>query len=256
MLTRRQHELLLFIDHHLQATGFSPSFDEMKDALHLNSKSGVHRMIVALEERGCLRRRRNRSRSLEVLRLPNEFRPRLDAIANAGAEATGSIAPTGVSPLGVVPADAIRKPSGVIVADDDPVIRAILRTKLAAINQTVVLASNGQDAVMLASGMQASLVILDVRMPTLDGLHACAQLRRLPDYAETPIVMLTSDDSELSQTAASHAGATMFLVKPFAPASLMLMLSRFLPIDNATLHSIHDAAVRAAGGRTFTKLRS
>ncbi len=256
MLTRRQHELLLFIDHHLQETGFSPSFDEMKDALHLNSKSGVHRMITALEERGCLRRRPNRPRSLEVLRLPNELRPRLDAVANAAAGATDRIVPAGASAGGVSPPSTISQPSGVIVADDDPVIRAILRTKLAAINQTAVLASNGQDAVMLASQMQASLVILDVMMPMLDGLRACAQLRRLPDYAETPIVMLTSDDTERSQTAASEAGATMFLVKPFAPASLMLTLSRFLPIDHATLDSIHDAAVRAAGGKTFTKMRS
>jgi CheY-like chemotaxis protein len=256
MITRRQHELLMFIDRHLQETGFSPSFDEMKDALHLNSKSGVHRMITALEERGCLRRRANRARSLEVLRLPNELRPRLDAIANLAAGAPDRIAPAGVSPGGAFSPDAICKPSGVLVADDDPVIRAILRSQLTAINQTAVLASNGQDAVMLALGMQASLVILDVMMPTLDGLRACTQLRQLPAYAETPIVMLTSDDTERSQTAASDAGATMFLVKPFAPAALMLTLSRFLPIDNATLHSIHDAAVRAAGGRTFTKPRS
>jgi len=68
--------------------------------------------------------------------------------------------------------------------------------------------------------------------------------------------MLTFDDTERSQTAASRAGATMFLVKPFGSAALMLALSRFLPIDNATLHSIHDTAVRAAGGRAFSKMRS
>lgn len=71
MLTRKQHELLTFIDQHLKATGFSPSFEEMKEALQLRSKSGIHRLISALEERGFLRRRHHRARALEVVRLPN-----------------------------------------------------------------------------------------------------------------------------------------------------------------------------------------
>lgn len=71
MLTRKQHELLSFIDRHLKETGFSPSFDEMKDALNLKSKSGIHRLISALEERGFLSRRHHRARALEVLRLPD-----------------------------------------------------------------------------------------------------------------------------------------------------------------------------------------
>ena len=70
MLTRKQHELLIFIDRHLKATGFSPSFEEMKEALQLKSKSGIHRLISALEERGFLRRRHHRARALEVTRLP------------------------------------------------------------------------------------------------------------------------------------------------------------------------------------------
>ena len=72
MLTRKQHELLIFIDKHLRATGFSPSFEEMKEALQLRSKSGIHRLISALEERGFLRRRHHRARALEVVRIPNE----------------------------------------------------------------------------------------------------------------------------------------------------------------------------------------
>src|ERR1700760_1188496 len=70
MLTKKQYELLLFIDRHLKQTGFSPSFEEMKDALKLRSKSGIHRLISALEERGFLGRRRHRARALEVLKLP------------------------------------------------------------------------------------------------------------------------------------------------------------------------------------------
>jgi repressor LexA len=70
MLTRKQQELLLFIDQRLKDGGVSPSFEEMKDALTLKSKSGVHRLISALEERGFIRRLANRARALEVLKLP------------------------------------------------------------------------------------------------------------------------------------------------------------------------------------------
>jgi repressor LexA len=70
MLTAKQRELLLLIDDRLKAGGISPSFDEMRDALGLKSKSGVHRLISALEERGFIRRLPNRARALEVLKLP------------------------------------------------------------------------------------------------------------------------------------------------------------------------------------------
>lgn len=70
LLTRKQHELLLFIHKRISETGVSPSFDEMKGALQLASKSGVHRLITALEERGFIRRLAHRARALEVLKLP------------------------------------------------------------------------------------------------------------------------------------------------------------------------------------------
>lgn len=72
MLTRKQHELLLFISARLAETGISTSFEEMKDALDLKSKSGVHRLISALEERQFLRRLPNRARALEIIRLPDD----------------------------------------------------------------------------------------------------------------------------------------------------------------------------------------
>ena len=72
MLTRKQHQLLTFINERLNATGVAPSFDEMKDALGLKSKSGIHRLITGLEERGFIRRLAHRARALEVLRLPDE----------------------------------------------------------------------------------------------------------------------------------------------------------------------------------------
>ena len=70
MLTAKQHELLLFIHHRLEGSGISPSFEEMKEALDLKSKSGVHRLIGALVERGFIRRLANRARALEVVKMP------------------------------------------------------------------------------------------------------------------------------------------------------------------------------------------
>jgi repressor LexA len=73
MLTRKQYELLMFIHERVRETGIPPSFDEMKDALDLKSKSGIHRLITALEERGFLRRMEKRARALEVLKLPENM---------------------------------------------------------------------------------------------------------------------------------------------------------------------------------------
>src|ERR1700680_460885 len=71
MLTRKQFELLRFIHERLKEAGVPPSFDEMKDALDLRSKSGIHRLITALEERGFIRRLPNRARAIEVIKLPD-----------------------------------------------------------------------------------------------------------------------------------------------------------------------------------------
>jgi repressor LexA len=78
MLTTKQHELLVFIDQRLRETGCSPSFEEMKEALDLRSKSGIHRLITALEERGFLRRHKHRARALEVVRLSDDMTPQRD----------------------------------------------------------------------------------------------------------------------------------------------------------------------------------
>src|SRR5213078_4467858 len=97
MLTRKQHELLMFIHERIKETGVSPSFDEMKEALDLASKSGIHRLITALEERGFIRRLAHRARALEVVKMPEQattaaprggrspFRP--DVIEGGGAAA-------------------------------------------------------------------------------------------------------------------------------------------------------------------------
>ncbi|MBA4043813.1 MAG: repressor LexA [Erythrobacter sp.] len=84
MLTAKQHELIRFIQQRLEETGISPSFEEMKEALDLKSKSGVHRLISALEERGFLRRLPNRARALEVVRQPEDVTPARAAAAGGG----------------------------------------------------------------------------------------------------------------------------------------------------------------------------
>jgi len=89
MLTRKQHELICFINDRLAETGVSPSFEEMKEALDLKSKSGVHRLISALEERKFIRRLPNRARALEVLRVPE--RPETARKAAAAAPTTGNV---------------------------------------------------------------------------------------------------------------------------------------------------------------------
>ena len=88
MLTAKQHELLLYIQRKLEETGISPSFEEMKDALDLKSKSGVHRLISALEERGFLRRLPNRARALEVLRQPENVAAKAAAASETVVQLT------------------------------------------------------------------------------------------------------------------------------------------------------------------------
>jgi len=87
MLTRKQYELLVYINDHLKSKGVSPSFEEMKEALSLRSKSGIHRLITGLEERGFIRHLPHRARALEVLKLPE------NAEASSGAAPRNAFAP-------------------------------------------------------------------------------------------------------------------------------------------------------------------
>jgi repressor LexA len=124
MLTRKQYELLMYIDGHLKETGFSPSFEEMKDALRLKSKSGIHRLISALEERGFLGRRRHRARALEVLRLPENAATRTPA--EAVAESGQSFSPT------VIRGDFTSRIAGVRAANDATAVQLPLYGRIAA----------------------------------------------------------------------------------------------------------------------------
>ncbi|MBE7729140.1 transcriptional repressor LexA [Komagataeibacter sp. FXV3] len=180
MLTKKQHELLLFIDSHLRRTGFSPSFDEMKDALGLRSKSGIHRLISALEERGFLHRRHHRARALEILRLPDIEVPPAPAPSDSPAPVPGLPAPemlvvdvpfvgriaagnpieaiTPETARIAVPADMLGKAShyALEVAGDSMQEAGILDGDMVIIREGMH-ATDGQIVVALIDGMEVTL---------------------------------------------------------------------------------------------------
>jgi repressor LexA len=112
MLTRKQHELLTFIQTRLEDSGISPSFEEMKEALDLKSKSGVHRLISALEERGFIRRLPNRARALEVIRDPEASSPRGAASRPAAAP---TVAPPPLAPAPPAPVQRRPEPANDVI---------------------------------------------------------------------------------------------------------------------------------------------
>tara|TARA_R100000365_G_C2741800_1_gene70430 strand:+ start:61 stop:744 length:684 start_codon:yes stop_codon:yes gene_type:complete len=130
VLTSKQKELLLFINERIQATGVSPSFDEMKDALNLASKSGIHRLITALEERGFIRRLAHRARALEVLKLPEsaspataprgrkEFKPALVSSGKPAPEPSSRTVPLIGRIAAGLPISAIQEDNGQVNAPD------------------------------------------------------------------------------------------------------------------------------------------
>ena len=127
MLTRKQYELLVYIDRHLKQTGFSPSFEEMKDALNLKSKSGIHRLISALEERGYLARRHHRARALDVLRLPDNMLTREPAVAaEPVVEASQGFSPN------VIRGDFTQRLTGVRAASDAGAVQLPMYGRIAA----------------------------------------------------------------------------------------------------------------------------
>lgn len=129
MLTAKQKELLLYIHERIKETGVSPSFDEMKEALDLASKSGIHRLITALEERGFLRRLPHRARALEVLKLPDSAAPaapprgRGTFRPSVVGEARSNGASVGIPILGQiaagVPIEALQNEVGRVSAPDE-----------------------------------------------------------------------------------------------------------------------------------------
>lgn len=214
MLTRKQHELLGFIDRHLKETGFSPSFDEMKDALNLKSKSGIHRLISALEERGFLSRRHHRARALEVLRLPEAggrdgitvFLPEQD-LAGLAVEAGGAVpAPLEEQPgfaPNVIKGDFSQRLPGVRAAPGVGAVQLPLYGRIAAGLPIEALRDTGMHVevplALIGSGEHYALEVAGDSMIEAGILDGDTVIIRRSDSADNgQIVVALIDDAEVT----------------------------------------------------------
>ena len=203
MLTRKQHELLSYIDVHLKETGFSPSFDEMKDALNLRSKSGIHRLISALEERGFLRRRHHRARALEVLRLPDGGTrlPTGPGLAPAATEAEAGDG-SGFAP-NVIRGDFHQKLTGVRAAADAGAIQLPMYGRIAAGLPIEALRDTGTHVevpiALIGSGEHYALEVAGDSMIEAGILDGDTAVIRREDTGENgQIVVALIDDGEVT----------------------------------------------------------
>ena len=192
MLTRKQHELLCFINDRLSETGVSPSFEEMKEALDLKSKSGVHRLISALEERSFIRRLPNRARALEILRLPDQVKTPALAKANIATP-----------------------PSRVMPPAANDVLELPLHGRIAA--GMPIEAMEGQNslsvpAALLGPGEHYALEVSGdsmVEAGILDGDYAL--VRKADTARDGEIVVALIDDSEATLKYFRHEGSMIRL---------------------------------------------
>lgn len=198
MLTAKQHELLLFIHQRLAETGVSPSFEEMKEALDLKSKSGVHRLIGALEERQFLRRLPNRARALEVTRLPGMGQPGVSAPA-AGQAAMGAAGAAGGAMVSDLAAARARKAAAALPADA-PAIAVPLVGKIAAGLPIEAIEDHEQLAVpqaLLGAGEHYALQVSGdsmIEAGIFDGDFAL--IRRTDEAREGDIVVALIDNAD------------------------------------------------------------
>jgi repressor LexA len=193
MLTRKQHELLVFIDGHLKQTGFSPSFEEMKEALQLKSKSGIHRLISALEERGFLRRRHHRARALEVVRLADDQQDRMAIEAAAG----GGFAPN------VIRGDFSPRLPGVRAAEEAAAIQLPLYGRIAAGLPIEALRDNSSQIevplAMIGPGEHYALEVAGDSMIEAGILDGDTVIIRKGETAENgQVVVALVDDAEVT----------------------------------------------------------
>ena len=202
MLTRKQHELLVFIDRHLRDTGFSPSFEEMKDALRLKSKSGIHRLITALEERGFLKRRAHRARALEVIRLPDNVAargaPAMAPAAAAAAAANPAFAPNVIRGNFATNLSGVPKP-----ANEAPAVHLPLYGRIAAGLPIEALRDSGASvevpAAMLAAGEHYALEVAGDSMMEAGILDGDTVIIRRGETAENgAIVVALVDEQEVT----------------------------------------------------------
>jgi repressor LexA len=197
MLTRKQHELLLYIDARLQETGVSPSFEEMKDALDLRSKSGIHRLISALEERGFLRRHHHRARALEVVRLPENIAPRRPTAAPAADGAAPAFQPN------VIRGDFANRLPGVRAATDAAAVQLPLYGRIAAGQPIEALRDDGAHievpVAMLGTGEHFALEVSGDSMIDAGILDGDTVIVRKSDTADTgQIIVALIDGGEVT----------------------------------------------------------
>ncbi len=214
MLTRKQHELLTFIDRHLRETGFSPSFEEMKEALQLKSKSGIHRLISALEERGFLKRRHHRARALEVTRLPDETARRppvyVEAKADAAPQAAAAFSPN------VIRGDFSAKLAGVRASGDASAVQLPLYGRIAAGLPIEAMRDNGTHIEvpisMLGNGEHYALEVAGDSMIEAGILDGDTVIIRRGEVAENgQIVVALVDDGEVTLKRLRRRGASIAL---------------------------------------------
>ncbi|MDP3603217.1 MAG: transcriptional repressor LexA [Bosea sp. (in: a-proteobacteria)] len=210
MLTRKQFELLRFIQERLRESGVPPSFDEMKDALDLKSKSGIHRLIMALEERGFIRRLPNRARALEVIKLP-------DGVGAGGQPAARRFNPSIVQG-GLGKDAAAARPRAVESAPDDtrgsisiPVMgRIAAGTPISAIqsrSHSVALPAD-----MLGSGEHFALEVRGDSMVDAGILDGDTVVIRRQDSANTgDIIVALIDDEEATLKRLRKRGSSIAL---------------------------------------------
>jgi len=205
MLTRKQHELLTFIDKHLRDTGFSPSFEEMKEALSLKSKSGIHRLITALEERGFLKRRAHRARALEVLRMPDSLAPRAATASQAASApaATPAFAPPGFAPNVIRGNFAPNLAGAARTANDAAAVHLPLYGRIAAGLPIEALRDSGESvevpAAMLTGGEHYALAVSGDSMEGAGILDGDTVIIRRGDTADNgAIVVALVDENEVT----------------------------------------------------------
>ncbi len=116
----------------------------------------------------------------------------------------------------------------ILAVDDSPSMRKMVAFTLTGAGYQVLEAVDGQDALEQAQKQQVDLVLTDQNMPRLDGLGLIRKLRALPNYKDTPILMLTTESSDLMKQAGKTAGATGWLVKPFDPARLLEVIQKVI----------------------------
>lgn len=215
MLTRKQHELLLFIDKHLRETGFSPSFEEMKEALDLKSKSGIHRLISALEERGFLARRHHRARALEVIRLPGDATPPVLVSSQAADSAAAPDGDAAFAP-NVIRGDFSPRLSGVRAASDAGAIALPLYGRIAAGLPIEALRDTGAEIevplAMIGGGDHYALEVAGDSMVEAGILDGDTVIIRRGEGAENgQIVVALIDEMEVTLKRLRRRGNTIAL---------------------------------------------